>query len=113
MKLLAGLTWASTAFGIYAASGDASVYIHDNALASQSLKTPSISPRTARLLFAKRLGLSQYHDLGDADEATLQILNAYSGKQQSVFGDLEESRQQTTDKLLFIVEGVEFPEGGL
>ena len=113
MKVLAGLAWASTALGIYAASEEAFVYIQDNALAPQSLKAETISPSTARLLFAQRLGLSQYHDLGDADEATLQILNAYGGQQQSIFGDIEESRHQSTDRLLFIIEGVEFPEGGL
>ena len=113
MKLLAGLLWANITLGTSAASGEASIYIQDDATVPQGSKIQSISPQTARLLFAQRLGLSQYHDLGDADETTLQILNTYGGKQRSVFGDAEESRPQVADRLLFIVEGVEFPEGGL
>ena len=113
MKVLAALAWASTTLGIYATSNEASVYLQDSVVASRSSKAQSVTPSTARLLFAQRLGLSQYHDLGDADEATLQVLNTYGGQQQSMFEDVEESRQQSTDKLLFIIEGVEFPEGGL
>ena len=110
--MLLGLAWASTALGIYAASQEAPIYIQDDSLNGPTSKTQSISANTARLLLAQRLGLSQYHDLGDADEVTLDVLNTYGGQQQSIFGEREESRQQSTDKLLFIIEGVEYPEGG-
>ena len=110
MKLLASLVWASLALRPHAVSEDASIYIQDHVSEVKSI-APSISPNTARLLFAQRLGLSQYHEIGDADEKALDILNKYGGHQPSLFMADEESREQSTDKLLFIIEGVEFPEG--
>ena len=111
MKISLGLTWAGAALNVYAASQEAPLYIQDNSISPASSKAQSISPQTARLLLAQRLGLSQYHDLGVADEDTLEVLNTYGGPQQSAFGDEEPSRQQRTDKLLFIIEGVEHAEG--
>lgn len=111
MRLLTILTWGILGLGVRAGSGDASIYIKDNVITLERPKVPSISPNIARLLFAQRLGLSQYHELGNVDETTLEVLNQYGGQQPSLLVDAEESRQQTTDRLLFIIEGVEFPEG--
>ena len=111
MKVSLGLMWVGAALNVYAATQEASLYIQDNSLSPASSKPQSISPKTARLLLAQRLGLSQYHDLGAADEGTLDVLNTYGGPQQLAFEDEEPSRQQRTDKLLFIIEGVEYAEG--
>lgn len=109
MKALVGLLWGSAALGAYAIAGEALVYTSESWSRRTPAEPPSISPHTARLLFAQRLGLSQYHSLQDADESTLRILNTYGGVQQQIF--THEDGSQGAEKLLLIVEGVD--EGGL
>lgn len=109
MNLLIGLLWACATFRADAASPEANVYIYPESAEPQS-RTPSISPNDARLLFALRLRVSEYHSIGDAGESTLNILNAYEGPQRPLFGNEagDESR-----RLLLVVEGVEHPEGSI
>ena len=109
MKALAGLLWAGAAFEAYTVAGQALVYTSDTRSRQTPAEPPSISPRTARLLFAQRLGLSQYHILQDADEPTLDILNTYGGDQQQIFAN--ENENGGAEKLLLIVEDVD--EGSL
>ena len=108
MNLLLGFLWLSSALEACTVAAEAFVYTSDVPLSSNA-ETPSISPNTARLLFAQRLGLSQYHSLEGADESTLDILNTYGGKQQQLFTHEEHTR--SNDRLLLIVEGVTKPEG--
>merc|ERR1712093_49028 len=87
--------------GAASAITDASVYIFD-AAKRPSTSPPSLSPEQARLVFAQRLGASQYHGIGDASEVTLSYVNRFGGPQESLF-------QGKTDKvaeLVLIVEGV-------
>lgn len=109
MKALASLLWAGAAFEAYAVAGQALVYTSDSWSRETPAEPPSISPRTARLLFAQRLGLSQYHSLQDADEPTLDILNTYGGEQQQIFAHQHENG--AAEKLLLIVEAID--EGSL
>ncbi|KAK4691896.1 hypothetical protein P7C71_g5203, partial [Lecanoromycetidae sp. Uapishka_2] len=108
MKVLSKFLWASSALEIYTVSAQALLYISDAVPLSSKAGPPSISPNTARLLFAQRLGLSQYHSLEDADESTLHILNTYGGKQQQVFGQGKEA--QDLERVLVIVDGVSKPD---
>ena len=105
MKALVGLLWASAAFEAFTVAGEALVYTSESWLRQTPADLPSISPNTARLLFAQRLGLSQYHSLQDTDESTLKILNTYGGNQQQIFAHEERSRD--AEKLLLVVEGVD------
>ena len=105
MKALVGLLWASAAFEASTVAGEALVYTSESWLSQTPADPPSISPNTARLLFAQRLGLSQYHSLQDTDESTLEILNLYGGNQRHVFAHEERSRD--VEKLLLVVEGVD------
>lgn len=109
MKVLGGILCVSSAVQAYTASTDALVYTFDQSRSVSSPKPPSISPNTARLLLAQRLGLSQHHELGDADETVLQILNSYGGDAQPVFA--HEEGQAIANKLLLIVEGIDHPGG--
>ena len=108
MKLINALWWASAVAQVCAASPEAYVYLSDK---SQQDNTPpsSVSPNEARLLFARRLGLSRYHSLGDASESTLELLNAYGGPQEQLFGG--KRWEEHPRRLLAIVEGVQQPEG--
>ncbi|KAL9103233.1 MAG: hypothetical protein Q9163_001720 [Psora crenata] len=108
MKVLAGLLWASIAAEVYAQTTPALMYLVDAGSSNPNVKPLSITPNTARLLFAQRLGLSQYHDLGDIDDSTLEILNSHGGNLQKVF--LPEDEHPGKSKLLVVVEGVEHPE---
>ena len=105
MKALAGLLWASAALEAYTVVGKALLYTSESWSRQATVKPPSISPQTARLLLAQRLGLSRYHSLQDADESTLEILNTFGGEQQQIFAPKE--TLQSDEKLLLIVEGVD------
>lgn len=109
MKALAGLFWISAAFEVLAAAGEALVYTSESWSRPAPAELPSISPNTARLLLAQRLGLSHYHSLQDADESTLDILTTYGGKQKQIFAHGDGF--QDAEKLLLVVEGVD--EGSL
>ena len=109
MKALAGILWASAALEAYTVVGKALIYTSESWSRQAPVEPPSISPHTARLLLAQRLGLSQYHSLQDADESTLDILNTHGGEQQQIFG--QEQTLQSAEKLLLIVEGAD--EGSL
>ena len=107
MRALAGLVWANAALQTYGASSEASVYFFDRNTKPAEAQPPSVSPSTARLLLAQRLGLSQYHSLKDAGESTLEHLNALGGTQKPIFPDEE----QEPLKVLLFVEGWEDPKG--
>ena len=107
MRALAGLVWASAALQTYAALSEASVYFFDKNTKPTEAQPPSVSPSTARLLLAQRLGLSQYHSLKDAGDSTIKHLNALGGTQNPIFSDEE----QEPLKLLIFVEGWENPKG--
>ena len=105
MKALAGLLWASAALEAHSVVGKALLYTSESWSRQAPVEPPSISPQTARLLLAQRLGLSRYHSLQDVDEPTLELLNTYGGEQQQIFAPEETS--QGAEKLLLIVEGVD------
>ena len=109
MRAPTGLLWASVAFNAYRVSAEALVYISEAASPPSHEVLPSISPITARLLLAQRLGLSQYHSLEGADESTIEALNVYGVKETQLFG--YEERREATEKLLVIVDGVSNPKG--
>ena len=108
MKVLASIAWASTVSQSFATSPQTLVYLSDNEH-SGPFELPSVTPNTARLLLAQRLGLSQYHELGDPNDSILDILNGYGGSRQHAFAPQDES--PIHGHLLVIIEGVEHPEG--
>ena len=113
MKLLAALTGASLISLAQAAISQASVYTFDAdpQPAIAGLTSPSITPETARLVLARRLGLSQYHSLHTADDTTIQYLNRFGGRQKRLLPSYED--EVPLGKLLIIVEGVDDPTGPL
>jgi hypothetical protein len=84
------------------------VYVWDSTTKSTDKQLPSsVDPETARLIFAQRLGLSQFHDLKNANEGVIQQLNQYGGTPQQLFG----TRESNNAHAIIIVEGVENAEG--
>lgn len=112
MKLITGILCACVFFyQTCAALPKAYVFTFDESSRVQPISEPAvISPTTARLLFAKRLGLSQFHDLDRADENTIKLINRFGGSHEQIFIDEHESIPDV--KVLVFVENVERLEGG-
>ena len=111
MKSLLGLVLACVAVRASAALPEAQVYTFPQSIQQKSQsqsQPPSISPNDARLFFAQQLGVSEYHNIGDAGESTLHLLNAHAGRQRPLFSD---EGRNGPKRFLLIVEGVDSPEG--
>lgn len=89
--------------GAAAALSDASVYIFQRDEMRRTSNPPSLTPEQARLVFAQRLGTSQYHGLGDASESTISYINDFGGNRRSLFG---EATNDNPAELVLIVEGI-------
>lgn len=110
MKSFIGSIWVGLLSVAHAAPPLASVYNFNGISYHTSTSSGSdvVSPETARLILAQRLGLSQYHSLREADEATLHSLNAYGGTRQRLFEDGPGG--SGLGRVLVMVEAVERPE---
>ena len=85
------------------------VYVWDSTTKGANKQLPSlVNPETARLIFAQRLGLSQFHNLKNANEEVIRQLNQYGGTPQQLFG---RARESNNAHAIIIVEGVENAEG--
>ena len=103
MQLLISLVWATFTLSA-SALGDSLIYLPTEEAPYSSSRESSISPNTARLLLASQLGLSQYHELGDVDEKTLDTLSQFTS--QKIFAQSEPQR-----KLLLVIDGAEAQRG--
>lgn len=112
MRLHASIFIAGAFSVVQAAVLEAPVYIfNDKSTASASQDLPSLSPETARLVLADRLGLSQYHSLLGANELTIKYLNQLGAlRSQHLLND-EPERSRRSGRLLLVIEGVETPQG--
>jgi len=110
MRVLKVLLTAGIVSSVNAAWSGAPVYIFggDSHSSSGVSPAPSVAPSAASLLFAQRLGLSQYYSLGDVDDFTLQLINRFGGADPSLFGDDENAERR--GKLFLVVEGVDKPD---
>ncbi|KAL8955303.1 MAG: hypothetical protein Q9183_006701, partial [Haloplaca sp. 2 TL-2023] len=106
MRLSASLTWATCLSALQAVASPAYIYV----TGSTDKATPqTLSPVNARLLLARRLGLSKYHSLENAEDSTLKILNDYGGEQRTL---LSEEEQWSGDRRnLVVVDDVEDLDG--
>lgn len=95
--------------GVASAISDASVYILDANQPSTATNPPTLNPEQARLIFAQRLGVSQYHGVRDASETTLSYINTFGGSQESLF---QEARGEKPAELILLVEGVSSEAAG-
>lgn len=110
MFLRAALILTSLVAQARALSSSAYVYCSPNGqYTAPKGEVPSISTTTTRLLLAQRLGLSQYHSLEDASDASIQILNIFGGIQEPIFHD--EGQGRRTERFLAIIENVDQLEG--
>jgi len=73
--------------------------------ATPQTKPRIVSPSDARLVLAQRLGLSDFHSLKDANEETVEALNALGGKAQPLFGG--QIQTETPRRAIIVVEEAE------
>ena len=86
-----------------AVASDASVYLFQRREFPSTLNPPTLSPEEARLVFAQRLGVSQYHGIGEAGEIKLAHINAFGGRQESIF---QEPGRDKAAELVLLIQGV-------
>lgn len=55
---------------------------------------PTVSPNTARLIIAQRLGLSRFHAIEHPDAETIRHINVYGGPQPRLFGGDDADRSK-------------------
>ena len=88
-----------------AVSESASVYIFQGS-ESPSSNPPTLTPEQARLVFAQRLGISQFHGLGDAKDSTLSYINQFGGRREESLFEEDDASQDQAAELVLILEGV-------
>ncbi|KAF1992613.1 hypothetical protein K402DRAFT_345077 [Aulographum hederae CBS 113979] len=103
--LLASLALAACAI---AADDAARVYLFDPIDLPKQAPS-SLDPNTARLIFAHRLGISQFHTLQDVSAEALGHINTFGGHQQRLLGQ-DAQNNQAHSRPLIVVEGVADPE---
>jgi hypothetical protein len=69
-----------------------------------SAANPSVTPETARLIIAQRLGLSRFHSIEHADAEAIRHINAYGGRQQRLFGGDDADRSKA-HLLMWVEDG--------
>lgn len=98
MKLSWGLTLTSLCSAA-SAERDAHVYMYDAKAGSAEQTPSSVTPETARLILARRLGLSDFHTLDNPSTETIRNLNVYGGKHPKFFGGKGQYELETKQML--------------
>ncbi|KAK8162674.1 hypothetical protein IWX90DRAFT_436044 [Phyllosticta citrichinensis] len=81
------------------------VYLHDLSAPPANLDAaPALTPDTARLIFAQRLGLSQYHNIKTVDNDAVQYINDFGGDRHRLFG--QDQFVDDRKQVMVVVEGV-------
>ncbi|KAF2468070.1 uncharacterized protein BDR25DRAFT_344386 [Lindgomyces ingoldianus] len=84
MKLSWGFLFSSLLYCSASASRAGHAFLYDPKTTAASQQ---VTPETARLILAQRLGLSQFHSIKHANDEVIEQLNAYGGRPQRPFGD--------------------------
>ena len=86
MWLSTGIFVAALSCLTQAAESSGSLYIHEAATSQSHPRSRTISPESARLIIASRLGLDRYHELSSGTKDTLDAINDFAGSQQLLVG---------------------------
>lgn len=65
------------------------LYISEPNTSRRIPETTTVTPETARLILASRLGLDRYHSLGSANEDTINAVNKFGAQQELFTSDAE------------------------
>lgn len=108
MRLSVGLLLPLFA-GATSAVLDAKVYMFQGDEWPNASDPPALSPEETRLVFAQRLGVSQFHSLDDASENTLSYINRFGRRQKQLF---EAGGDDKPAELILFVEGTSAENAG-
>src|SRR6266480_6542825 len=83
------------------------VFLIDADTSLSTARLDTIDPPTARLIFAQRLGLSPFYDIGHVDEDAIRRINAFGGCHEQLLG--RDAGSSTPSRVFIVVDGVEKP----
>jgi len=109
MRLAASLAalWSLTvSLQTAAASSHGHVFLLDSTASLSASHHETIDPPSARLIFAERLGLSQFYEIENGDEEAIRWINAFGGSKQRLLGS---DSTATPTRVFILVDGVEKP----
>jgi hypothetical protein len=78
--------------GLAAAASTGNVYIHDPSTSTSATERRTLTPTTARLVLAQRVGAEDYHIDGSPSEEEVDAINTY-GSKTPLFGQDERQRR--------------------
>jgi hypothetical protein len=87
MKLSKSLLLPAVLGTASAALDSADVYLLQGKEWPSQSTPPTLSPGTAALVVAQRLGISQYYNLDDATDEALNHINTFGGSQHQLFSN--------------------------
>jgi hypothetical protein len=85
MRLWVSLLLPGLIGAVQAASDTAKVYLLEKPQQQRPSTRPTLTPEQARLIFAQRLGVSQYHSLRHANDGTLTHINTFGLQERPLF----------------------------
>lgn len=83
------LSWGAALSSLFCAATSASKVAHvfvSDPTSRGAVQPQTVSPETARLILAQRLGLSRFHSIPDVKPEVIQQINAFGGRPQKFFG---------------------------
>ncbi|KAI8940314.1 hypothetical protein NX059_004010 [Plenodomus lindquistii] len=83
-------------------------FVASSLYCSVSAARPSVSPETARLILAQRLGVSRFHSIEHADAEAIRHINTFGGQPRKLLG--KEDADRSRAHLLVWVENAEQDE---
>lgn len=110
MRLYASLTaiWSlASSIQCAEASGHGHVFLLDRDVSISAAHHDTVDPPSARLIFAERLDLSEFYEIGDEDEEAIQRINTFGGSRQPLLD--RDSQARSPSRVFILVDGVEKP----
>lgn len=83
------------------------VFLIDTDTSLSAARHETIDPPTARLIFAQRLGLSPFYDIGDVCEDAIRRINAFGGSHDQLLG--RDTGSSTPSCVFILVDDIEKP----
>jgi hypothetical protein len=82
------LSWGAILSSLYCsaqASKQGHVFLFDPVAKAAPASPPAVSPETARLILAQRLGLARFHAIKHVNDQVIDQINTFGGRPQRFF----------------------------
>jgi len=94
--------WLAGAAAV-SASASGEVFYVDSPASPSVVGRETVSPKIARLIFARRLGLSDYYNIDTSADEELHHIDAFGGPQEQLFSQWH---GQTQSRVVVLVDGI-------